>query len=48
VTSRIQFAMAAEAFAIVEAGLATPEEVDRIVKSPFGYGLSAGVRDSYW
>lgn len=41
VANRIQFAMAAEAFAIVEEGLATPEEVDRIVKSSFGFRLSA-------
>ncbi len=41
VANRIQFAMAAEARAIVEEGLATPEEVDRIVKSSFGFRLSA-------
>ncbi len=41
VANRIQFAMAAEAFAIVEEGLATPEQVDRIVKSSFGFRLSA-------
>ena len=39
VANRIQFAMAAEAFAIVEEGLASPEEVDRIVKSSFGFRL---------
>ena len=39
--NRIQFAMAAEALAIVEEGLATPQEVDRIVKSSFGFRLSA-------
>ena len=41
VANRIQFAMAAEALAIVEEGLASPEEVDRIVKSSFGFRLSA-------
>ncbi|QJT09825.1 3-hydroxyacyl-CoA dehydrogenase family protein [Oceanidesulfovibrio marinus] len=41
VANRIQFAMAAEALAIVEEGLATPEEVDRIVTSSFGFRLSA-------
>jgi 3-hydroxybutyryl-CoA dehydrogenase len=41
VGNRIQLAMAAEAFAIVEAGLATPEEVDQIVRTSFGFRLSA-------
>ncbi len=41
VANRIQLAMAAEALAIVEEGLATPEEVDRIVKTSFGFRLSA-------
>ncbi len=41
VANRIQFAMAAEAFRIVEEGLATPQEVDRIVKSSFGFRLGA-------
>lgn len=41
VANRIQIAMVAEAFAIVEEGLATPQEVDRIVKSSFGFRLSA-------
>jgi len=41
VANRIQLAMAAEAIAIVEQGLASPEEVDRIVKSSFGFRLSA-------
>ncbi len=41
VANRIQFAMAAEAFKIVHEGLATPEEVDRIVKSSFGFRLGA-------
>jgi len=41
VANRIQMAMAAEALAIVEEDLATPEEVDRIVKSSFGFRLSA-------
>jgi 3-hydroxybutyryl-CoA dehydrogenase len=41
VGNRIQFAMAAEAFAIVEEGLATPEEIDQIVKTSFGFRLGA-------
>ena len=41
VGNRIQFAMAAEALAIVEEGLATPEEVDQIVKTSFGFRLGA-------
>ena len=41
VGNRIQFAMAAEAFAIVEEGLATPEEVDQIVRTSFGFRLGA-------
>ena len=41
VANRIQLAMAAEAIAIVEEGLATPEEVDRIVRTSFGFRLSA-------
>lgn len=41
VANRIQFAMAAEAFKIVQEGLATPEEVDSIVKSSFGFRLGA-------
>ncbi len=41
VANRIQLAMAAEAYAIVEEGLASPQEVDRIVKSSFGFRLSA-------
>jgi 3-hydroxybutyryl-CoA dehydrogenase len=41
VANRIQMAMAAEALAIVEAGLATPEEVDQIVRTSFGFRLSA-------
>jgi 3-hydroxybutyryl-CoA dehydrogenase len=41
VANRIQMAMAAEALAIVEAGLASPEEVDRIVRTSFGFRLSA-------
>ena len=41
VGNRIQFAMVAEALAIVEEGLATPEEVDRIVKTSFGFRLGA-------
>ena len=41
VANRIQTAMAAEALAIVEEGLATPQQVDQIVKSSFGFRLSA-------
>lgn len=41
VGNRIQFAMVTEALAIVEEGLATPEEVDRIVKTSFGFRLGA-------
>jgi len=41
VANRIQLAMAAEALSIVEEGLATPEEVDRIVKTSFGFRLGA-------
>jgi 3-hydroxybutyryl-CoA dehydrogenase len=41
VANRIQLAMAAEAISLVEEGLATPVEVDRIVKSSFGFRLGA-------
>ena len=41
VANRIQLAMAAEALAIVEEGLASPEEVDTIVKTSFGFRLGA-------
>ncbi len=41
VANRIQLAMAKEALALVEEGLATPEEVDRIVKTSFGFRLGA-------
>ena len=41
VANRIQLAMAGEALAIVDEGLATPEEIDRIVKSSFGFRLGA-------
>ncbi len=41
VANRIQMALAAEAIALVEEGLATPTEVDRIVKSSFGFRLGA-------
>ncbi len=41
VANRIQLAMAREALALVEEGLATPAEVDRIVKTSFGFRLSA-------
>jgi 3-hydroxybutyryl-CoA dehydrogenase len=41
VANRIQMAMAAEAIALVEEGLAAPAEVDRVVKSSFGFRLGA-------
>jgi len=41
VANRIQIALATEAIALVEEGLATPAEVDRIVKSSFGFRLGA-------
>jgi 3-hydroxybutyryl-CoA dehydrogenase len=41
VANRIQLAMAAEALAIVEEGLASAAEVDRIVKTSFGFRLGA-------
>ena len=41
VANRIQMAMAAEALAMVEEGLATPAEIDRIVKTSFGFRLGA-------
>jgi 3-hydroxybutyryl-CoA dehydrogenase len=39
VANRIQFAMFREAARIVEAGLATPEQVDEVVRSSFGFRL---------
>ena len=39
VANRIQFALFREALACVEAGLATPEEVDEVVRSCFGFRL---------
>jgi 3-hydroxybutyryl-CoA dehydrogenase len=41
VANRIQYAMVSEALAIVGEGLATPEQIDRIVKTSFGFRLSA-------
>lgn len=41
VANRIQYALVSESLAIVEEGLASPEEVDRIVKTSFGFRLSA-------
>lgn len=41
VANRIQMAMAKEALALVEEGLATPAEVDRIVKTSIGFRLGA-------
>ena len=39
VANRIQFAMFREAARIVEDGVATPEQVDEIVRSSFGFRL---------
>ena len=39
VANRIQFALFREALACVEAGLATPAEVDEVVRSSFGFRL---------
>jgi 3-hydroxybutyryl-CoA dehydrogenase len=39
VANRLQFALFREALAIVEDGLATPEELDEVVKSCFGFRL---------
>ena len=41
VANRIQYALVSECLAIVNEGLATPEEVDRIVKTSIGFRLSA-------
>ncbi len=41
VANRIQYAVVSEALAIIGEGLATPEEVDRIVKTSFGFRLGA-------
>lgn len=41
VANRIQMAMAAEALKIVAEGLATPQEVDEVVRSSFGFRLGA-------
>lgn len=41
VGNRLQFALFSEALAIVEEGLATPQEVDRIVRTSFGFRLGA-------
>ena len=41
VANRLQLALAAEAIALVEQGLATPAEVDQVVKTSFGFRLSA-------
>jgi 3-hydroxybutyryl-CoA dehydrogenase len=40
VANRIQFAMLAEVMTIIEEGVATAEEVDRIVKSSIGFRLA--------
>ena len=40
VANRIQFAMFREAARVVEAGLATPAQVDEVVRSSFGFRLS--------
>ena len=39
VANRIQFALFREALACVEAGLATPQEVDEVVRNSFGFRL---------
>lgn len=39
VANRVQFAMFREAAAIVEEGLATPQQVDEVVRSSFGFRL---------
>jgi 3-hydroxybutyryl-CoA dehydrogenase len=39
VANRIQFAMFREAVSVVEAGVATPEAVDEVVRSSFGFRL---------
>ena len=39
VANRIQFALFREALACVEAGLATPQEIDEVVRSSFGFRL---------
>ena len=41
VANRIQLAMAKEAITLVEEGLATPAEIDRIVKTSIGFRLGA-------
>jgi 3-hydroxybutyryl-CoA dehydrogenase len=41
VGNRIQLVMAAEAFRCVEEGIATPEDVDAIVRGSFGFRLGA-------
>jgi len=41
VANRLQMALAAESISLVEEGLASPEEIDRIVKTSFGFRLSA-------
>lgn len=41
VANRIQYAMVSEALAIVEEGLATPEQVDKIIRTSIGFRLSA-------
>lgn len=41
VANRLQMALAAEALALVEEGLAEPKDIDRIVKTSFGFRLGA-------
>jgi len=41
IANRIQLAMAKEAITLVEEGLATPAEIDRIVKTSIGFRLGA-------
>lgn len=41
VANRIQYAMAGEALRILEEGIATAEDIDKIVRTSFGFRLSA-------
>jgi 3-hydroxybutyryl-CoA dehydrogenase len=41
VGNRLQFALFSEVLAILDEGLATPQEIDRIVKTSFGFRLGA-------
>ena len=41
VANRIQYAMAGEALRILEEGIATAEDIDKIVRTSFGFRLGA-------